>query len=582
MKLTGSFQIVTVAMVMTLSACSGDSTVLEELADSVASAPAPEVVSSPDVSPLPETEVTPSPESQTNQGIQSAADIEISPLPEQDSESAVMSELVVEPVAAPESEPVAESEPLLESLPVPQPELQPELRPELQVEPENNSSIPEQAITYDIASVDASHYQDSNPPGNVVDELTEDGSRWSAEGRSDVWLQLDLGAERVVNTLDIFFLKNDERNTCFDIQSSVDGVTWSTRRANIVSNGERVFSIPETNARYLRYIGLGNSINEWNSIIEVEVQWLPVSGSEDTSSGVGGECSAAITGGSDVQNVSPLDEGTNGTLYSGSTSSFNSPAENFDLTHWKITYPDASEAYPPAVVPNEFYTDETTGAMVFECVNRGERTSKSTKYARSELREMLRGTDDSIGTKSLGNNWVISTAPLSAQQSAGGVDGNMKVTVAVDAVSTTYSDGNDYMLGRVIVGQIHGSEDEPFKIYYRKLPGNTKGSVYFSYEDSKVEHYYELFGSRDNDASDPADGIALGEKWSYEVDVSGRAMVVTVTKEDGAFKSKSIAWSSEYDDDWFYFKAGNYNQNNGGETGDYAQVSVFALTATHN
>ena len=250
MKLAGCFRIATITMVMALTACGGESTVLEEEANSIASSPAPEVILSPDVSPQPETEL----ESQTNQGIQSAADIEISPLPEQDSESAVMSELVVEPVAAPESEPVAESEPLLESLPVPQ--------PELQVEPENNSSIPEQAITYDIASVDASHYQDSNPPGNVVDELTEDGSRWSAEGRSDVWLQLDLGAERVVNTLDIFFLKNDERNTCFDIQSSVDGVTWLTRRANIVSNGERVFSIPETNARYLRYIGLGNSINE--------------------------------------------------------------------------------------------------------------------------------------------------------------------------------------------------------------------------------------------------------------------------------------------------------------------------------
>ena len=156
-------------MVMALTACGGESTVLEEEANSIASSPAPEVILSPDVSPQPETEL----ESQTNQGIQSAADIEISPLPEQDSESAVMSELVVEPVAAPESEPVAESEPLLESLPVPQPELQPELRPELQVEPENNSSIPEQAITYDIASVDASHYQDSNPPGNVVDELTD-------------------------------------------------------------------------------------------------------------------------------------------------------------------------------------------------------------------------------------------------------------------------------------------------------------------------------------------------------------------------------------------------------------------------
>ena len=220
--------------------------------------------------------------------------------------------------------------------------------------------------------------------------------------------------------------------------------------------------------------------------------------------------------------------------------------------------------------------------MVFECVNRGKQTSSSTKYARSELREMLRGTNTSIGTKSLGNNWVISTASSSDQQAAGGVDGNMKVTVAVDAVSTTYSDGNDFMLGRVIVGQIHGSNDEPFKIFYRKLPGNSKGSVYFSYEDSKIENYYELFGSRDTDASNPADGIALGEKWSYEVDVRGREMVVTVTKEDGTFKSKSITWSSEYNDDWFYFKAGNYNQNNGGVSGDFAQVSVFALDVTHD
>jgi len=170
---------------------------------------------------------------------------------------------------------------------------------------------------------------------------------------------------------------------------------------------------------------------------------------------------------------------TNTVFNEGNTDSTNPPSENFDLRFWKITYPDASEAYPPKVVENEFYTDPRTGAMVFECVNRGEQTSSSTKYARSELREMLRGTNTSIGTKSLGNNWVISTANSSDREEAGGVDGNMKSTVAVDAVSTTYSDGNDFMLGRVIVGQIHGSNDEPFKIFYRKLPGNEKGSVYF-------------------------------------------------------------------------------------------------------
>jgi len=66
------------------------------------------------------------------------------------------------------------------------------------------------------------------------------------------------------------------------------------------------------------------------------------------------------------------------------------------------------------------------------------------------------------------------------------------------------------------------------------------------------------------------------------VDVRGRNMVVTVTKSDGTSKSREVTWSSEYDSDWFYFKAGNYNQNNGGVTGDYAQVSIFALDVTHD
>ena len=379
--------------------------------------------------------------------------------------------------------------------------------PNTEPEPEENQVNPTKATSYDITAVDASHFQGSNLPSNAIDKLTEDGSLWSAEGRTNTWLELDLGTSRLVNTVDIFFLKSDERNTCFNIETSDDGSSWTTQRANIVSNGERLFSFPETRARYVRYYGLGNSETAWNSIIEVEAQWLPINGNEDISDGSGG-CPSYISGGTDAGNDTPVDEGQSGTFFPGNTDGVKPPGENFDLTYWKITYPDASESYPPAVVANEFYTDPDTGAMVFECVNRGKQTSSFTKYARSELREMLRGTNTSIGTKFLGNNWVISTASSSDQRAAGGVNGNMKVTVAVDAVSTTYSDGNDFMLGRVIVGQIHGSNDEPFKIFYRKLPGNSKGSVYFSYEDSKIENYYELFGSRDTDASNPADGIA--------------------------------------------------------------------------
>jgi len=158
----------------------------------------------------------------------------------------------------------------------------------------------------------------------------------------------------------------------------------------------------------------------------------------------------------------------------------------------------------------------------------------------------------------------------------------MKATVAVNHVSTSNDEGADYMLGRVIVGQIHASNDEPFKIFYRKLPGNSKGSVYFNYEDSDVENYYEFYGSRDNNASNPEDGIELDEKWSYEVDVKGREMTVTVIRESGDFISKTITWDDQFDDDWFYFKAGNYNQNNGGEDGDYAKVSIFHLEVSHD
>ena len=448
--------------------------------------------------------------------------------------------------------------------------------------PENTTTpLAIEDISYAVVAVSASDYQDPNFPENTIDGRTEDESRWSAFGRTDVWLQLDLGELQPVNALDIFFLKNDERNTCFTIQTSTDGADWATRRSNIVSDGERIFDMAEVLTRYIRIVGLGNSDNEWNSIIEVDVQWRSTTGSEDVSDGDATACPAEISGGTDANSETPIEEQYSTTFNSGSLDGNRDPGENFDLTYWKITYPDATEAYPPEVREDEFYTDPDTGAMVFESVNQGERTSSSTKYSRSELREMLRGTDSSIGTKDLGNNWVSSAADRSVQAEAGAVDGNMKATVAVNTVSTTYSDSNDYMVGRVIVGQIHGSENEPFKIYYRKLPGNTKGSVYFSYEDSLVEQYFEFFGDRSTDASDPEDGISLGEKWSYEVNVTGREMVVTVAKEDGTTLSKAITWASEYDNDWFFFKAGNYNQNNGGDDGDYASVSFYALDVSH-
>lgn len=261
------------------------------------------------------------------------------------------------------------------------------------------------------------------------------------------------------------------------------------------------------------------------------------------------------------------------------------PSGNFDLSYWKLTRPNQTERDENSLsngyfVPGEFYTDSTTGAMVFWCPNDG-RTGGST-YPRNELREMMRRGNTSIGTQGINkNNWVFSSSTMANQQAAGGVDGVMTATVAVDHVSLT-SD-QSFKVGRTIVGQIHASDDEPCRIYYRKLPGNTKGSIYFAHEPTTgPEQWYEMIGSRSDNAPDPADGVALGEKFSYEIKAIGNTLTVTIMRDGKADVVQTVDMTnSGFADDWMYFKAGNYNQNNAGNPGEYAQVSFFALDVTH-
>src|SRR5690606_41383704 len=104
-------------------------------------------------------------------------------------------------------------------------------------------------------------------------------------------------------------------------------------------------------------------------------------------------------------------------------------------------------------------------------------TTANSNYSRTELREMLRGTDTRFSTHGLSkNNWVFSTSSPETKEKMGGIDGNMKATLTVDHVSTSGEAGK---VGRVIIGQIHASTDEPLRLYYRKLPHNTKGVIYF-------------------------------------------------------------------------------------------------------
>lgn len=275
------------------------------------------------------------------------------------------------------------------------------------------------------------------------------------------------------------------------------------------------------------------------------------------------------------------------------------PGENFDLIDWNVNLPfdkngdgksdnisvkDLAKGYQH----KEFFYTAADGGMVFKAPNVAPRTSKNTKYTRSELREMLRRGDTSIKVKGEGgttskNNWVFSSAPKWAQDRSGGVDGTLSATLAVNHVSTT---GDPKKIGRVIIGQIHAKDDEPIRIYYHKLPHNKKGAIYTAHEPLGEKDQWQMIlgDSRSSKMADPKEGIALDEKFSYEIITKGYELTVIISQEGKELGRAEYDMSeSNYDkkDDYMYFKAGVYNQNNSGEEGDYVQATFYELHNTH-
>jgi hypothetical protein len=223
--------------------------------------------------------------------------------------------------------------------------------------------------------------------------------------------------------------------------------------------------------------------------------------------------------------------------------------------------------------------------MVFKCTVDGFKNSTNTSYTRVELREMLRGTNTSIPTQGVnGNNWVFGTAPTSDVNAAAAYDGEMNATLAVNHVTTT---GSNSHIGRVIIGQIHANNDEPIRVYYRKLLNNSLGSIYFAHEPTDgngSEQWHEVIGSRSNSAANPSDGIALNEKFSYTIKVVGDNLTFTIIREgkDDVIKTIDMVNSGfNVGGQYMYFKAGVYQGNSSGDDDDYVQATFYALEKTH-
>ncbi|WP_210772434.1 polysaccharide lyase family 7 protein [Panacagrimonas perspica] len=248
--------------------------------------------------------------------------------------------------------------------------------------------------------------------------------------------------------------------------------------------------------------------------------------------------------------------------YGGST--VKAPHENFDLTHWKLTLPSGDEISSRQLqqgyqLANVFYTDPYNGGLVMRSPNIAGHT-RGSKYPRCEFREM-RKPDGSASDSA--NNWTTSTG------------GRLKVALQVDAVSAT---GDSGKRGRVVIGQIHGPDTEVVRLYFDKEPHERTGRLYVGTDrvrsgDSTL--------SADIVSNKDGNGIGLGEPFGYEIDLHGLQLKVTIRRPRGEVAVFNQTIDPLYEGLDLYFKAGVYNQNNTGDSTDYAQATLFAIQASH-
>lgn len=235
--------------------------------------------------------------------------------------------------------------------------------------------------------------------------------------------------------------------------------------------------------------------------------------------------------------------------------------------------------------PDFFYTtnDGTTDWVIYKAPNSGN-THGTSNNTRTELAQTKK--------------WFPMT------------NAKLTATLKVMNVSTT-GDARVAASYAVVVGQIHsadGHENEPLKIFYKKFPGHTKGSVFWHYEintagddnSGRWDYSTAVWGYDFSDVGteentypeEPEDGIALGEEFSYEIEVKDGIMHLTFTSEGHESKTftknlivseyttvadipeqtqglfvpigqDGVERANAYAEEGLFFKQGAYNQTNG-------------------
>lgn len=127
--------------------------------------------------------------------------------------------------------------------------------------------------TYGAVNVEASHEpQAENPAVNAIDG--DMSTRWAAEGRSGVWIKLDLGRECELDTVLIANMSGHKRQFIANIELSTDGTSWTKvfdGRTSGRTEDLEPMRFEKTKARYVRLncFGTTDTGTNWQSVNEL-------------------------------------------------------------------------------------------------------------------------------------------------------------------------------------------------------------------------------------------------------------------------------------------------------------------------
>lgn len=124
-----------------------------------------------------------------------------------------------------------------------------------------------------VQIVDATWSSDNGESENGYKAFDGDAkTRWAAQG-VDEWIVFELKEEASIASLYTHFNNGASRVYGYELYASTDGVNFTkilTHESSGTSDTETVRLDAPVTAKYIKYVGKGNSANTWNSVQEIE------------------------------------------------------------------------------------------------------------------------------------------------------------------------------------------------------------------------------------------------------------------------------------------------------------------------